>query len=57
MFDRRDFLSLTAAAGAAASLAQAATAQDDKSKDKVRVGVMGLSRGQSLALDLAKLSG
>lgn len=57
MFDRRNFLSLTAAAGAAASLAQTSQAQEPKSSDKVRVGVMGLSRGQSLALDLAKLSG
>ncbi len=56
MFDRRDFISLTAVAGAA-SIAASTSAQDSKSSDKVRVGVMGLSRGQSLALDLAKLSG
>ncbi len=57
VFDRRNFLSLSAAAGAAVSLSQTSAGQDEKSSDKVRVGVMGLSRGQSLALDLAKLSG
>lgn len=56
MLPRRDFLSLGAAAtltGLAAKAPQA-HAQDNQT---FRVGVMGLSRGQSLALDLAKLSG
>ncbi|MFO1066739.1 MAG: Gfo/Idh/MocA family oxidoreductase [Pirellulales bacterium] len=58
MLPRRDFLS----AGAAVSLTGLAmsrvhSADEKKSNDNVRVGVMGLSRGQSLALDLAKISG
>lgn len=56
MLPRRDFLSV----GVAATMTGLTThtyAADEKNGDKVRVGVMGLSRGQSLALDLAKLSG
>lgn len=57
MFPRRDFLSLGAAATLTGLAAQPSSAADDSSSQTVRVGVMGLSRGQSLALDLAKLSG
>jgi hypothetical protein len=56
MVPRRDFL----AVGAAATVTSLASATNTLAQDKnapVRVGVMGLSRGQSLALDLAKLSG
>jgi predicted dehydrogenase len=58
MLPRRDFLSLGAAAtltGLAAYHSQ--TSAQESTSDILRVGVMGLSRGQSLALDLAKLSG
>ncbi|MGN6136731.1 MAG: Gfo/Idh/MocA family protein, partial [Aureliella sp.] len=57
MFPRRDFLSLGAAATLTGLAAQPSSAADDSSSQTVRVGGMGLSRGQSLALDLAKLSG
>ena len=56
MLPRRDFLTIGAAA-TVTGLAAQARAADEKSSQSVRVGVMGLSRGQSLALDLAKLSG
>lgn len=57
MLPRRDFLTIGAAATLTGLAAQPARAADEKSSQTVRVGVMGLSRGQSLALDLAKLSG
>ncbi len=58
MHPRREFLSTLSVAGVTA-LASMATAQDKDapSKDQVRVGVMGLSRGQSLASGLAAISG
>ncbi|MCA9191324.1 MAG: Gfo/Idh/MocA family oxidoreductase [Planctomycetales bacterium] len=52
MLRRRNFL---AASGVAATLAASTQAQSGSSNQTLRVGVMGLSRGQSLALDLAKL--
>ncbi|MCC6507618.1 MAG: Gfo/Idh/MocA family oxidoreductase [Pirellulaceae bacterium] len=55
MLPRREFLTLTAAG--VTTLASRSQADEPKNSDKVRVGVMGLNRGQSLALDLAKLSG
>lgn len=56
MFPRRDFMLVGAAAASSAINLQA---QDKKpqSKKTVRIGVMGLSRGQALALDFAKLDG
>lgn len=55
MVDRRSFLSAGAVAAAATS--QVYGLQEDKSKRVVRVGVMGLSRGQSLAMGFAKTEG
>jgi predicted dehydrogenase len=53
MLPRRKFLLAGAAASAIPTLHT--TAQDNSAEDRlIRVGVMGLSRGQSLALDLAK---
>ncbi len=58
MFPRRDFLTIGASATLAGITATQASAQNSSDGSKpVRVGVMGLSRGQSLALDLGKLSG
>jgi len=56
MLPRRDFLSFGAAA-TLSSLAVQSRVVGAPPSETVRVGVMGLSRGQSLALDLAKLSG
>ena len=52
MLNRRNFV----IAGAAASATTTATARETNA-DTIRVGVMGLSRGQSLAADLAKTDG
>ncbi len=57
MIPRRKFLSTGAATASLVGLAVHSQAADEKTSDKVRVGVMGLKRGQSLALSLAKLSG
>ena len=56
MLPRRKFLTVGATASLV-GLATTAPADDEKNSQTVRVGVMGLSRGQSLALDLANLSG
>lgn len=56
MFPRRDFVLATAAATAVSTASSIVHAQKDE-KRVVRIGVMGLTRGQSLALDLAKLDG
>ena len=56
MLPRRDFLAATAAASMLTATGQS---QDSaaQSPQAIRVGVMGLSRGMSLALDLGKLPG
>ncbi len=54
MIPRRDFVFASAAAAASQTAARS-QAQDSTSKDIVRIGVMGLSRGQALALDFAKI--
>jgi predicted dehydrogenase len=56
MLPRRDFVLATAAVTAASTASSMAQAQDDANRT-IRVAVMGLSRGQSLALDFAKLEG
>ena len=57
MIRRRDFVIASAAATAVTSaISSSGQAGDDSGENRlVRVGVMGLSRGQSLAFDLAKL--
>lgn len=58
MFGRRKFLTASAAATALTTQSLSSRAQDGANESKkVSVGVMGLQRGQSLALDLAKLPG
>ncbi len=56
MLPRRDFVLASAAVTAASTSASLAGAQDD-TKRTIRIGVMGLSRGQALALDFAKIDG
>jgi predicted dehydrogenase len=56
--DRRQFLSRSALSGAAAGLVlQHATPTAASAADKVVIGVMGLSRGRSLAANFAKQPG
>lgn len=59
MLDRRNFIVAGAAASTASAIASAQENTDDSSNASansiVRVGVMGLSRGQALALDFARL--
>jgi predicted dehydrogenase len=54
MVDRRQFIAASAAVSAVAATQKKSLAVNAQPR-KVTVGVMGLSRGQSLALDLAKL--
>ncbi len=55
MLPRRKFLFAGAALSAVPALQRSSHAQQDQPNDRlIRVGVMGLSRGQSLAYDLAK---
>lgn len=56
--DRRDFMGRSVVAGTAATLAfSSAVSADDLPSRKVVVGVMGLSRGRSLAVNFAKQPG
>lgn len=57
MLPRRDFVLATAAATAAVSTARSVVHAQNDGKRVVRIGVMGLTRGQALALDFAKLEG
>ncbi len=54
--DRRQFIEQTSVAGAAAGIAltAAATRAADSANEKIVVGVMGCSRGRSLAVSFAK---
>jgi predicted dehydrogenase len=56
MLPRREFV-LASAALTAAATAETSSAQAPGDQPVIRAGVMGLSRGMSLALDLAKLPG
>jgi predicted dehydrogenase len=56
MLPRRDFVLATAAVTAASTASSLSRAQDDANRT-IRIAVMGLSRGQALALDFAKLEG
>ena len=56
MLHRRSFVLASAAISATTTVAAQQNSPQGTDSDRlVRVGVMGLSRGQSLALDLAKL--
>ncbi|MEZ6089346.1 MAG: Gfo/Idh/MocA family oxidoreductase [Pirellulaceae bacterium] len=56
MFDRRQFRTTSVATPVAASAMHSQTKAADEKKP-INVGVMGLSRGMSLASDLAKIDG
>ncbi|QDV10780.1 Inositol 2-dehydrogenase [Rosistilla oblonga] len=56
MFDRRQFIASSVATTVAATAAHSKASAADANKP-VKVGVMGLSRGMSLATDLAKMDG
>ena len=55
--NRRTFLGHTASAGAAVSLAGAGVAQAASTPDTIVVGVMGMSRGRTLAERFSRLPG
>ncbi|MCA9132353.1 MAG: Gfo/Idh/MocA family oxidoreductase, partial [Planctomycetales bacterium] len=55
MLPRRDFVMAGTALSAAVAAQSSAAQSTGAARRPVRVGVMGLSRGQSLALDFAKL--